>query len=166
MSDERPDINETPSPLWSLIDMNKYSSMSMQFSRGCPYNCEFCDIIVLNGRTPRVKDKDRIIAELDTLFDAGWWGGLFIVDDNFIGNKKKLKSETLPAIIDWMKGRKNPFVLSTEASINLADDEELMQLMVEAGFNQVFIGIETPNEESLVECNKAQNQNRDLVASV
>ncbi len=165
-SNERPDINETPSPLWSLINMKKYSSMNMQYSRGCPYDCEFCDIIVLNGHTPRTKDKARVIAELDTLYDAGWRGGLFIVDDNFIGNKNKLKSEILPTIIDWMKVRKYPFALSTEASINLADDEELLQLMVEAGFNQVFIGIETPNEESLVECNKAQNQNRDLVASV
>jgi len=165
-SKERPDINTTPIPLWSLINMKKYASMSLQYSRGCPFNCEFCDIIILNGNRPRTKDKGRVLAELDALYSHGWRSGLFIVDDNFIGNKKKLKSETLPAVINWSKEKKYPFALSTEASINLADDEELMQLMVEAGFNTVFVGIETPNEESLVECNKSQNQNRDLVASV
>lgn len=165
-SKERPDLNKTPIPLWSLINMKKYSSMSLQYSRGCPFNCEFCDIIILNGNKPRTKDKDKVQAELEALYSSGWRGGLFFVDDNFIGNKKKLKSETLPLIISWIKERGYPFVLSTEASINLADDEELMQLMVEAGFNTVFVGIESPNEESLVECNKSPNQNRDLVASV
>ena len=165
-SNERPDITKTPIPLWSLIDNKKYSTMSVQYSRGCPFNCEFCDIIVRNGNKPRTKAKDQILAELDALFDWGWRGGVFFVDDNFIGNKRKLKSVVLPAIIAWMKAKKYPFALSTEASINLADDEELMQLMVEAGFHTVFVGIETPNEESLVECNKSQNQNRDLVASV
>ncbi len=165
-SNERPDITKTPIPLWSLIDNKKYSTMSVQYSRGCPFNCEFCDIIVLNGNKPRTKAKDQILAELDALFDWGWRGGVFFVDDNFIGNKRKLKSVVLPAIIAWMKAKKYPFALSTEASINLADDEELMQLMVEAGFHTVFVGIETPNEESLVECNKSPNQNRDLVASV
>ena len=165
-SSKRPDIRQTPTPLWSLINMKKYASMSLQYSRGCPFNCEFCDIVFLNGHKPRTKDKDQMLAELEALYNQGWRGGLFIVDDNFIGNKRKLKSEILPAIIDWMKGKKYPFTFNTEASINLADDEELMQLMVEAGFNSVFIGIETPNEESLAECNKSQNQNRDLVASV
>jgi len=165
-SGERPDITKTPVPLWSLIDMKKYSSMSVQYSRGCPYNCEFCDIIVLNGHKPRTKSKHQMLAELDALYYQGWWGGVFVVDDNFIGNKRKLKSEILPAIIEWMKAKRYPFALSMEASINLADDEKLMQLMVEAGFSTAFIGIETPNEDSLAECNKAQNQNRDLVASV
>ena len=165
-SGERPDITRTPVPLWSLINMKKYSSMSIQYSRGCPFNCEFCDIIVLNGNKPRTKGKEQVLEELDSLYRRGWRGGLFIVDDNFIGNKRKLKSEILPAVIDWMKARKHPFALSTEASINLADDEELMRLMADAGFNAVFVGIETPNEESLVECNKLQNQGRDLVASV
>ena len=165
-SKERPDINQTPIPLWSLINMKKYASMNIQYSRGCPFNCEFCDIIILNGHKPRTKDKDRMLAELDSLYNQGWRGGVFIVDDNFIGNKRKLKAETLPAIIKWMEARKNPFALSTEASVNLADDEELMQLMVKAGFNQVFVGIETPNEDSLVECNKFTNVNRDLVASI
>ncbi|HEY82002.1 MAG TPA: B12-binding domain-containing radical SAM protein [Dehalococcoidia bacterium] len=165
-SNQRPDITETPLPLWSLINMKNYSSMNVQYSRGCPFNCEFCDIIILNGHKPRTKDKAQMLAELEALYRQGWRGGVFIVDDNFIGNKKKLKSEILPAIIEWRKRKKYPFVLSTEASINLADDEELMRLMVDAGFNTVFIGIETPNEESLEECAKSQNQNRDLVASV
>ena len=165
-SNERPDIRKTPIPQWSLINMKKYSTMNIQYSRGCPFNCEFCDIIVLNGHKPRTKDKVQMLAELDVLYSHGWRSGVFIVDDNFIGNKRKLKTEILPAIIEWMKGKKYPFAFPTEASINLADDEELMQLMVEAGFNTVFVGIETPNEESLAECNKLPNKNRDLVASV
>jgi len=165
-SDTRPDISKTPIPLWSLINMKNYSSMSMQYSRGCPFDCEFCDIVLLNGHTPRTKDKEQLLTELDELYRRGWRGGVFIVDDNFIGNRKKLKLEILPAIIEWQKGKRYPFALSTEASINLADDEELMRLMVDAGFCTVFIGIETPNEESLLECAKMQNQNRDLVASV
>lgn len=137
-SDERPDISKTPIPLWSLINMKKYSSMNVQYSRGCPYDCEFCDIIILNGHTPRTKDKGQMVNELDALYNRGWRGGVFIVDDNFIGNRKKLKAETLPAIIEWMKEKKYPFVFSTEASINLADDDELMRLIVEARFNQVL----------------------------
>ncbi len=165
-SNERPNIRKTPIPLWSLINMKKYSSMNIQYSRGCPFNCEFCDIITLNGHKPRTKDRGQILAELEALYNHGWWGGVFIVDDNFIGNKRKLKTETLPAIIKWMEEKKYPFVFSTEATINLADDEELMRLMVRAKFNTVFVGIETPNEESLAECNKFTNINRDLVASV
>ena len=165
-SKQRPDITKTPIPLWSLLNMKKYASMNIQYSRGCPFNCEFCDIIILNGHKPRTKDKAQVLAELDALYTQGWRGSVFIVDDNFIGNKKKLKTEILPAIIEWMRERKYPFALFTEASINLADDEELMRLMVEAGFGRVFVGIETPNEESLAECNKLPNKNRDLVASV
>jgi radical SAM superfamily enzyme YgiQ (UPF0313 family) len=165
-SDIRPDIRQTPVPLWSLINMKHYSSMNIQYSRGCPFNCEFCDIILLNGHTPRTKEKAQLLTELEELYRRGWRGGLFIVDDNFIGNKKKLKQQILPAIIDWQKERGHPFALSTEASINLADDETLVKLMVDAGFNTVFIGIETPNEESLIECAKLQNRNRDLVNSV
>ncbi len=165
-STERPDIAKTPIPLWSLINMKNYSSMNVQYSRGCPYNCEFCDIVVLNGHKPRTKSKAQMLAELDAIYREGWRGGVFIVDDNFIGNKKKLKSEILPAIVSWMEARKHPFSLSTEASINLADDEELMRLMVAAGFNTVFIGVESPNEESLAECDKLLNKNRDLIASV
>ena len=165
-SNERPDISATPIPLWSLINMKHYSSMNLQYSRGCPYDCEFCDIIVLNGHVPRTKSREQLISELDALYEQGWRGSLFIVDDNFIGNKKKLKAEILPALIEWRESKKYPFALYTEASINLADDEELIRLMVAAGFDVVFIGIETPNEESLLECTKKQNQNRDLVASV
>ena len=165
-SDKWADITTTPIPSWELIDMKKYSSMSIQYSRGCPFDCEFCDIVVLNGHTPRTKSADQLLKELDEFHTRGWRSSVFIVDDNFIGNKRKLKTETLPAIIEWIKKRKKPFSLFTEASINLADDEELVRLMVEANFNMVFIGIETTNEESLVECKKSQNRNRDLVASV
>jgi radical SAM superfamily enzyme YgiQ (UPF0313 family) len=165
-SDERPDIGATPVPMWSLINMKHYSSMNLQYSRGCPFDCEFCDIVILNGHTPRTKRKEQLISEMDALYEHGWRGSLFIVDDNFIGNKKKLKAEILPALIEWKERKKFPFALCTEASINLADDEELIRLMVSAGFDVVFVGIETPNDESLVECTKYQNQNRDLVDSV
>jgi radical SAM superfamily enzyme YgiQ (UPF0313 family) len=161
-----PDICTTPLPQWSLINMKHYSAMSVQYSRGCPFNCEFCDIVLLNGHRPRTKSKEQMLAELDALYNNGWRDGVFIVDDNFIGNKNKLKEEILPAFIAWRKGKKRPFVFNTETSINLADDEELIRLMVEAGFNAVFIGIETPNEESLAECAKQQNQHRDLQAAV
>jgi radical SAM superfamily enzyme YgiQ (UPF0313 family) len=165
-SDERPDISATPIPMWSLINMKYYSSMNLQYSRGCPFDCEFCNIVILNGHTPRTKSKEQLISEMDALYEQGWRGGLFIVDDNFIGNKKKLKAEILPALITWKESKRYPFALCTEASINLSDDEELMRLMVAAGFDVVFVGIETPNDESLVECTKYQNQNRNLVDSV
>lgn len=165
-ANEWPDINTTPIPAWELANIKKYSSMSIQYSRGCPFDCEFCDIVVLNGHKPRTKDKNNIIKELDTLYNRGWRSSVFVVDDNFIGNKRKLKEETLPAMINWMEQKKYPFSLNTEASINLADDEELIKLMVKAGFDAVFIGIETPNEESLTECSKSQNKNRDMVVAV
>jgi radical SAM superfamily enzyme YgiQ (UPF0313 family) len=161
-----PDIGKTPPPQWELIHMKKYESMCIQYSRGCPFNCEFCDIIVLNGRKPRTKNKDQILNELELLFARGWKGSVFFVDDNFIGNKKRLKTELLPFLIQWMDQKKHPFSFYTEASINLADDEDLMGLMVRAGFNRVFIGIETPNEDSLTECNKHLNKNRDMIACV
>ena len=164
--EEFPDIRKTPVPLWSLIKKKRYQSMTIQYSRGCPFNCEFCDIVILNGHKPRTKDRSQVIAELDALYDMGWRASVFFVDDNFIGNKRKLKSEILPAIIEWREERKRPFTFYTEASINLADDEELMCLMVAAGFDCVFVGIESPSEESLVECNKLPNKNRDLLASV
>ncbi len=166
LSDERPDISKTPAPMWSLINMKHYSAMSLQYSRGCPFDCDFCDIIVLNGHKPRTKGKQQMVDELETLYRHGWRGSLFIVDDNFIGNRKKLKAETLPAMIEWSKRKKYPFTFFTEASINLADDDKLMDLMAEAGFNRVFIGIETPNEDSLLECHKLQNSKRDLTTAV
>jgi radical SAM superfamily enzyme YgiQ (UPF0313 family) len=165
-SQEWPDIERTPYPKWNLIDMKKYATMSIQYSRGCPFNCEFCDIIVLNGHRPRTKSQQQILGEMEVLYRQGWRGGVFFVDDNFIGNRKKLKVEILPFLIDWMKQKRYPFHFLTEASINLSDDEELMQLMVEAGFRSIFIGIESPNEDSLAECNKHLNKNRDLIASI
>ncbi len=165
-SEERPAIQKSPGPAWDLIDIRKYASLTIQYSRGCPFDCEFCDIVLLNGHVPRTKDIRQLIGEMETIYHLGWRSSLFVVDDNFIGNKKKLKAEVLPAIIDWMKERNYPFTLFTQASIGLADDEELMRLMVDAGFDRVFIGIETPNEASLGECGKHQNANRDLAASV
>lgn len=163
---ERVDLKTTPIPLWGLINPKHYSSLSIQYSRGCPYDCEFCDITVLYGRVPRTKTKEQLLAELESLSALGWKGSVFFVDDNFIGNRGKLKSEILPAIIEWTERRKHPFSLNTEASINLADDEELMRLMAQAGFDTVFVGIESPNEGSLIECKKIPNKNRDLAASV
>ncbi|MGI6777545.1 MAG: B12-binding domain-containing radical SAM protein [Acetivibrionales bacterium] len=162
-SDKWADIRNTPVPRWELIDMKHYASMNIQYSRGCPFNCDFCNITTLYGRVPRTKSKEQLLNELEKLYSRGWRGGVFFVDDNFIGNKKKLKTDILPAIIDWMGEKKYPFTFFTEASIDLSDDEELMELLVEAGFKMVFVGIETPNEKSLAECNKFQNRNRDLL---
>jgi radical SAM superfamily enzyme YgiQ (UPF0313 family) len=159
------DIHKTPVPLWKLADLDRYATMSLQFSRGCPYNCDFCNVTALFGHQPRTKMARQIIAELNGLYGLGWRGPVFFVDDNFIGNKRLLKNELLPALIEWQKDKAGiPF--NTEVSINLADDELLMQMMVEAGFDTVFIGIETPDEDSLSECSKKQNQNRDLVEDV
>jgi radical SAM superfamily enzyme YgiQ (UPF0313 family) len=165
-SDSWADVTTTPVPLWNLINPRVYGSLNLQYSRGCPYDCEFCDITVLYGRVPRTKTKDQLLAELDALYTFGWRGGVFFVDDNFIGNKNKLKKEILPAVIQWMESTGHPFVFNTEASVNLSDDEELMHLMSKAGFRTVFVGIESPHEESLAECRKIPNRNRDLIASV
>jgi len=146
--------------------MKKYASMNIQYSRGCPFDCEFCDITFLYGRKQRGKSKNQITAELDALYDAGWREGVFFVDDNFIGNRKKLKEEILPAIISWMEEKKYPFRFITEASIDLADDDQLIRMLVRANFGTVFVGIETPDQDSLAECGKFQNKNRDLLASV
>jgi radical SAM superfamily enzyme YgiQ (UPF0313 family) len=164
-TDEFPDITQTPIPAWELVDRKHYDAMSIQFSRGCPYNCDFCNITSLLGHRPRTKTAIQIVAELDALYAAGWRRNVFFVDDNFIGNKRILKEEVLPALIEWRKGKKG-CSFSTEASINLSDDPELMHLMVAAGFNSVFVGIETPDEGSLTECHKNQNKNRDLIESV
>jgi len=160
------DLTTTPAPLWELIDLEHYASMNIQYSRGCPYDCEFCDITVLYGRVPRTKTLEQTIAEMDQLRRLGWRGHVFFVDDNFIGNKRKLKEQILPGFIEWMERFDHPFTLSTEASLNLSDDEGLMRLMVRAGFESVFVGIESPNESSLVECRKIPNKNRDLLGSI
>ena len=165
-TDQWADIRKTPIPLWGLINMKHYASINIQYSRGCPFNCEFCDITLLCGRTPRTKDKDQIIRELESVYASGFRGQVFFVDDNFIGNKKKLKEEVLPAIIEWMEMRRHPFTFNTQASIELSDHKDLMEMMVRAGFDVVFVGIETPHEQSLAECSKFQNKNRDLLASV
>ncbi len=155
-------LEPTPIPMWELINFDHYATINVQYSRGCPYNCEFCDITTLFGRRVRTKTRDQVIEELDKIYHLGWRGGVFFVDDNFIGNRGKLKKSLLPSLIRWQEERGRPFAFGTEASIDLADDEELMVLMATAGFNSVFIGIETVNEDSLVECNKVQNKNRDL----
>ncbi len=164
-TDKFADITQTPVPMWNLVKREKYDSMCIQFSRGCPFNCEFCNITALLGHVPRTKTREQIITELDALYQLGWRRNIFFVDDNFIGNRKALKQEILPAIIEWRKG-KETLRFITEASINLADDEELMDMMAEAGFTSVFVGIETPDEAGLKECNKSQNTRRDLVACV
>jgi radical SAM superfamily enzyme YgiQ (UPF0313 family) len=160
-----PDIHQTPVPLWRLANLKHYDTISIQFSRGCPFNCDFCNVTTLLGHRPRTKTAAQIIAELDSLYSLGWRKSIFFVDDNFIGNKKQIKSEVLPALIEWRKD-KTGMSFSTEASINLVDDPELLRLMVQAGFETVFVGIETPNEDSLAECSKNQNKGRDLVESV
>jgi len=164
-TEEKPDINMTPLPRWDLIDINIYASMSVQYSRGCPYDCEFCDIINLYGRYPRVKSNEQMIREFGRLYEIGWRGSLFIVDDNFIGNKTKVKT-LLRELKTWQEKRNFPFIFYTEASVNLAQDEELMKLMTAAGFGHVFLGLETPEEECFAECSKHQNRSVDLVEAV
>ena len=164
-SQEFPDLSLTPIPRWDLIDTKNYQTLVLQCSRGCPFNCEFCDITSLFGRRPRIKSAGQLISEMEAIFSLGWRGPIFFVDDNFIGNKVEIK-KLLVEIISWMKERDYPFTITTEASINLADDDELIELMVEAGFDTVFVGLETPNEESLMECGKKQNCGRDLLTAI
>jgi len=164
-TDSYPDLRKTPPPRWPLLNLNQYDSMPMQFSRGCPYNCDFCNVTALLGHRPRTKSVEQILIELDGLYKLGWRSSVFFVDDNFIGNRRYVKDELLPALARWRKG-KTGFSFNTEATINLADDDELIQLMVKAGFTKVFIGIETPDNQGLEECNKGQNLNRDLVRDV
>lgn len=161
-----PDITTSPIPEWSLVDISQYGVMSIQYSRGCPFECDFCDIGLLNGKHPRTKTEIQIIEELETLYQRGWRGTVFFVDDNFIVNSCKLKEGLLPNLIKWMEKKRYPFSFFTQGSVDLADDEELMRLMVKAGFDSVFVGIETPNEKSLYECHKVQNRDRDLMAAV
>lgn len=165
-STEFADMSESPVPAWDLIRFRDYASMGIQYSRGCPYNCDFCDITVLFGHRHRIKPIDSVIIELDALYMRGWRGNVFFVDDNLIGNKKVLKETVLPALITWMKKRRYPFRFQTQLSVDLAEDDELLDMIAQAGFEAVFVGIETPDENVLHECGKHQNTNRDLLACV
>ena len=164
-SSEHPDLALTPIPAWNLLRMKDYISMSVQYSRGCPFDCEFCDIVAMNGRRPRVKNPDQMMREIQSLYDAGWRESVFIVDDNFIGNIVRVK-EFLPRLAKWQRLHHYPFKLMTEASVNLAQDDELMEMMSAANFHKVFIGIETPSTESLVECGKKQNVTADFSSAI
>ena len=162
---DRPDITRSPVPRWDLIDPQHYVAMAVQFSRGCPFDCEFCDIPVMSGHLPRTKTSGQLVAELEQLRLRGWQDKVFIVDDNFIGNKKQTKA-LLQELIEWRARTRSPMGFLTEASANLADDPELCDLMVRAGFKKVFVGIETPSAPSLEECRKLQNCHRDLAETV
>lgn len=164
-AEDRPDISLVPVPKWDLINLNDYAKMALQFSRGCPFDCEFCDIVNLNGRVPRVKSVEQFMKELNSLYDCGWRSSIFIVDDNFMGNVTQVKL-LLRELIKWRKDKHYTWSFMTQISINFASDDELLLLMKEAGFSTVFIGIETPSKKSLDECGKFQNKNRDLVKDV
>ncbi len=164
-TNDKPDVTVTPIPRYDLLELDAYDSMSVQFSRGCPFQCEFCDIIVLYGRKPRTKTPQQLLAELDRLYELGWRRAVFMVDDNFIGNKRNVKL-LLKELKDWMVEHQYPFTFNTEASVDLAQDPELMQLMVECGFNAVFLGIETPDADSLELTKKFQNTRSSLIEAV
>lgn len=165
-TDRYTDLSSSPVPDFHLLNLNAYASMSLQVSRGCPFSCDFCEITALLGRKVRMKNKEQIIRELETLYHLNWKGPVAIVDDNFIGNKKIIKKELLPSMKEWMRLHHHPFSFSAQTSINLADDDSLMTMMRESGFTSTFIGIETPVEESLQSCHKAQNENRNLLEDV
>ena len=164
-STEFADLLETPPPRWDLVDPNDYASRSIQYSRGCPHNCDFCNVTQLLGRRWRTKSAQQIVAELDGLYDIGWRGTVTLVDDNLIGNRKRLRTELLPALIEWRKGKWG-MTFSTQVTIDLADDEELMDMMVRAGFDAVFVGIETLDDASLTDCGKNQNAHRNMLEDV
>jgi radical SAM superfamily enzyme YgiQ (UPF0313 family) len=163
---EYADMNMSPVPDYKLLNLKAYSNMNLQISRGCPFACDFCEITSLLGHKVRMKDTQQVILELEALYALNWRGPVFIVDDNFIGNKQRIKTNLLPALKSWMKQHKYPFIFNTQVSINIADDAELLELMTESGFDSAFIGIETPDENSLQECNKVQNKNRNMIESV
>jgi radical SAM superfamily enzyme YgiQ (UPF0313 family) len=162
---EKPDVTNTPIPRFDLLEFDAYAEMSVQFSRGCPFQCEFCDIIVLYGRKPRTKSPAQLLAELDYLYELGWRRSIFMVDDNFIGNKRNVKL-FLKELQPWMVAHEYPFSFATEASVDLAQDQELMDAMVRCNFGSVFLGIETPDEESLAFTQKFQNTRDSLSEAV
>ena len=159
------DITTTPIPRFDLLKRSQYTYFGVQFARGCPFTCEFCDIIELYGRVPRVKTVEQMLAELETLYDFGYRGHVDFVDDNFIGNKKAVKA-FLPHLITWQKERGYPFEFSTEASINIADDDTLLAMMRAANFFTIFVGIESPDADTLVSMQKKQNTRRSLADCV
>ena len=163
---EYADVSKSPIPDYHLLSRKDYVSMNLQVTRGCPYSCDFCEITSLLGHKVRMKETKQIINELEALYQLGWRRSVSIVDDNFIGNRKVAKYQLLPAMKAWMELHKYPFTFNSQTSINLADDHQLLSLMIEAGFRSTFIGIETPVEISLKECNKVQNKNRDLLSSI
>lgn len=163
---EYANLSVTPVPDYHLLKMKDYAFMNMQISRGCPFNCDFCEITALLGHKVRMKSSVQVLNELDTLYKLNWRGPVAVVDDNFIGNKKVVKNNILPDMIKWMEVHKHPFKFNAQTSINLADDSKLLQMMRSAGFTSTFIGIETPDEESLQSCHKVQNRNRDLLKNV
>ena len=160
------DLSRSPLPDYHLLKQGEYAFMSLQVSRGCPFACDFCEITTLLGHKVRMKSNEQVLNELDTLYRLNWRGSVSVVDDNLIGNKKVMKNELLPAMIDWMQAHDHPFKFSAQTSINLADDDGLLAQMRDAGFTSTFIGIETPVEESLQYCNKVQNENRNLLENV
>lgn len=164
-SEHKPDVTDTPVPRYDLLDLSAYDSMSVQFSRGCPFQCEFCDIIVLYGRKPRTKNPQQLLKELDCLYDLGWRRAIFMVDDNFIGNKRNVKL-LLKELKQWQIDHEYPFHFNTEASIDIANDPELMDMMVDCYFDAVFLGIETPDEDSLQLTKKFQNTRSSLSEAV
>jgi radical SAM superfamily enzyme YgiQ (UPF0313 family) len=159
------DVRQTPAPLWELADLKQYATTGVQFSRGCPYNCEFCNVTAMLGRRPRIKTGAQLVAELEGLHRAGWKGPIFVVDDNLIGNIPAVRDDLLPALIEW-QSKREPVSLTTQVSMNLADDLELARSMVQAGFDTIFVGIETPNPTALEECGKSQNRGRDLISDI
>jgi len=162
-TDEFADLSATPVPDYSLLSRKDYVVMNVQVTRGCPFSCDFCEITTLLGHKVRIKKTSQILAELESLYSLNWRGPVLIVDDNFIGNKHEIKTNLLPAMMEWMKNHRFPFTFETQTSINLADDDELLSMMGATGFTSTFIGIETPDEISLQDCNKSQNKNRDLL---
>ena len=159
-------MTASPVPLWDLVPEDQYQYAIVQYTRGCPYECDFCDVTALFGRKPRVKRPEQIIAELEHLATVTDTEFVLFADDNLIGNKKQLKNELLPALIAWRRRTQPSLYFGTQVTINLADDEELMALMLDAGFRHLFVGIETPSEESLKASKKRQNTKRDLMENV